>query len=789
MEAGKLQVKIETTGKQQAKSDIDEVTGSAKESSSKLEGFLSKLGSGVAKLGKAVAVGVGASATAIGAITKQAVGAYGQYEQLVGGVETLFKDSSDTVIQYANNAYKTAGMSANQYMETVTSFTASLLQGLNGDTAKTAQVADMAIQDMADNANKMGTSMEMIQNAYQGFSKQNYMMLDNLKLGYGGTKTEMERLLADAEKLTGIKYDINNLADVYNAIHVIQQELGITGTTALEASTTIEGSMNMVKASWANLLTGLADGKKEMSDLVNIFTESLNTLLNNVTPKIEQIFKVIPNVITQLVPTLVGMVVKIGPALIQSAMALISNLVALIPQFLTQAIGAFNSGFPTLVTNFGNGISKLGEAIQTNMPMIISKALDLITSFSETILQNVPRLVSIGMDFIKNIVVGLVSSLPELISKVPQIITNFADTFSLSMMTIFTKGAEIIWELIKGIVSAIPSLIASIPQIIQAIISVWNAVNWWNLGKNLINGIMNGIKSLAGSLKTGVANIFENLKQSVLNIFNNLHTQSMNIWNAVKNAITNFVTQSFSSVTNIFTNMKNGVVGIFTGIKASANSIWYGIKNTIDVVINGIKLSISNIFTGIKSFITGIFDGILGNAKATWNAIKSAIQSPIQSAVGIVKSAIDKIRGAFNFSWSLPPLKLPHISISGKFSLKPPSVPHFGISWYKKAMDEPFLLTSPTIFGMDSLGNFRAGGENGDEMIYGKENLMRDIKEASNTTESNVPILTSIYELLSVISNKLNRPIMLDGNIVGYMIDDIDSGLGDITELKLRGVR
>lgn len=260
-------------------------------------------------------------------------------------------------------------------------------------------------------------------------------------------------------------------------------------------------------------------------------------------------------------------------------------------------------------------------------------------------------------------------------------------------------------------------------------------------------------------------------------------------WTNIKNAVSKLVEDLKAKILEIWNNIKTSVINIVNNIKTSITNVWNNIKTSITNVINNISTSISSVFNGIKSFISGIFDGMLGSTKATWNAIKSAIQSPIESAIGIVKNAINKIRGAFNFTWSLPHLSLPHISISGKFSLKPPSVPHFGISWYKKAMDEPFLLTSPTIFGMDSLGNFRAGGENGDEMIYGHDSLMNDIREASGNKNLD-DILGKIYALLLVMSKNMNTQIVLDnGTLVGALLNDIDSGLGNITNMKLRGVK
>ena len=254
----------------------------------KTSSFADKLKTGLAAAAKVGVAAIGAAAAGIAALTKASVENYAEYEQLVGGVDTLFKQASDTVQQYAANAYKTAGMSANEYMNTVTSFSASLIQSLGGDTEKAAVVADQAITDMSDNANKMGTSIDMIQNAYQGFAKQNFTMLDNLKLGYGGTKEEMERLLKDAQKISGIKYDISSFADITEAIHVMQEEMGIAGTTAAEASETIEGSINSMKSAWSNLVTGLADENSDLDKLINNFVDSTATAAKNIIPRVEQ---------------------------------------------------------------------------------------------------------------------------------------------------------------------------------------------------------------------------------------------------------------------------------------------------------------------------------------------------------------------------------------------------------------------------------------------------------------------------------------------------------------------
>lgn len=329
----------------------------------KTNSFSSKLKSGLGGAAKVAAAGVAAVTTAVVGLAKKSVEAYADYEQLVGGVETLFKDNADAVIKYAENAYKTAGLSANQYMETVTSFSASLLQSLGGDTEAAASVADVAITDMADNANKMGTSMESIQNAYQGFAKANYTMLDNLKLGYGGTKEEMERLIADANRVkeaNGEMADlsIDSFADITEAIHIIQSEMGITGATAAEASSTISGSVASMKAAWQNLLTGLANGNADINTLLNDFLESVKTVGENILPVIKTAVENILQLLEENGPEMLAkgvvLIAKLGLGLIQA----IPELVARIPEIVRAIVEEFKAHGPEF-TAIGNNIIQL----------------------------------------------------------------------------------------------------------------------------------------------------------------------------------------------------------------------------------------------------------------------------------------------------------------------------------------------------------------------------------------------------------------------------------------------
>ena len=353
------------------------------QASSQVETLAGKLKGGLAtaaKVGGAAIVAAGAAAVAI---TKQAVENYGEYEQLVGGVETLFKQSADTVMGYAENAYKTAGLSANEYMNTVTSFSASLLQSLGGDTEAAAKYADMAITDMSDNANKMGTSMEMIQNAYQGFSKQNYTMLDNLKLGYGGTKEEMQRLLDDANALNAAQgnytnYTIDSYADIVDAIHTVQTEMGITGTTQLEASTTIQGSIASMKAAYDNFITGLGDENADMAELITNLLGSTVTVAENLLPVVERVLENIGVVVQEKGPEMiekfVGYAVEKLPQVIELGMKMVLAIVS--------------------------GLAK-------NLPQIVRSVLDMTATIVKTFVSSLPDIVDVGKQIVKGLWEGI----------------------------------------------------------------------------------------------------------------------------------------------------------------------------------------------------------------------------------------------------------------------------------------------------------------------------------------------------------------------------------------------
>ena len=431
---------------------------------------------------------------AIGKFVADSISSGAALEQSIGGIETLFKDSADAVKAAARDAYKTAGLSANDYMEQTTSFAASLLQSLGNNTRAAADVAQMAMTDMSDNANKMGTSMQDIQNAYQGLAKQNYTMLDNLKLGYGGTKSEMERLLADAQKLTGVKYDLNNLADIYNAIHAIQGELGITGTTAKEAETTLSGSFGALKAAAANVLGDLSLGEDMTPSLEALVDTAKTYLIGNLLPAIGNVVQGIPQVVADLAPE----ILQSGTAIIQS---LTSGFVEGVPQFL-------------------------------------SSALPALLSFTEDLRANFGQFVTAGVDLILNLAAGIVNGLPQLFAYIPDIIINLAGLINDNAPKLLACGVGLIVTLGRGLIQSVPLLVQNAGKIVEAVFSVISAFNWLDLGASLVTSIGSGVKSMGSSL----VQAFQNGFTGALQWLKSLPSQVFNIGKDVLQSFINAIT-------------------------------------------------------------------------------------------------------------------------------------------------------------------------------------------------------------------------------------------------------
>lgn len=588
--------------------EIEDAGDAADKSSGKFEKFGSVLkGIGVAM--GAVAVAAGAAAVSLG---KEVIAAYADYEQLVGGVDTLFKESSQELQNYAANAYKTAGMSANEYMETVTSFSASLIQSLGGDTEEAVKYADMAITDMSDNANKMGTDMSLIQNAYQGFAKQNYTMLDNLKLGYGGTKTEMERLLADAKAISGIEYNIDSYADVVEAIHVIQESMGIAGATAAEAEGTISGSINALQAALQNMLVGFGDANADMDMLCQNMVDALKNVITNITPVIENMVKVLPTVtgalldaFADLLPTLLETVTELFSQLLNTILTLLPQLIPAAVSAVMTIVQALIDNLPLLVDAAVQLVVSLVEGIGMALPELIPAAVQAIVTIVEGLISNLPMILDAALQLIMGLAEGLLAAIPMLIEALPSIILAIVDFVIGAIPQIIDVGIQLLTslvsalpEIIVAIVEAIPQIIegiitavlGSIPQIIQAGIDLLVALI--QALPEIITTIVAAIPEIIGSVVNALINSIPQIVQAgvtlLTSLIKNLPTIIVEIVKAVPQILAGLVSAFGKGVSQLANVGANLVKGLWQGIQSLASWLWNKVSGWISSIWDGI---------------------------------------------------------------------------------------------------------------------------------------------------------------------------------------------------------
>lgn len=496
------------------------------------ESFADKLKNGLSTAAKVGAAALTAAASGVAALTKSSIDQYAEYEQLVGGVDTLFKDASDTIQQYASNAYKTAGVSANTYMEQATAFSASLIQSLGGDTQAAAEYANQAIMDMSDNANKMGTDIESIQQTYQSLMRGNYAMLDNLKLGYGGTKSELERLVADAEELTGQALDPSKFSDVITAIHAVQENMGITGTTAKEAATTIEGSVGMMRAAWDNLLVGIANDNGDLGSLTYEFADTVETALSNILPRVKIILggigqviadmgtiiaQTLPEMISTVLPSLISAGAQLLVGLVAGIISVLPQLAASVPEIVSALYTSIVSAGPQLATAGTQLLSMFTSGIETGIPDLISRLPQIIEGILNFIAENLPSILDMGVQILTSLQDGIINSISSLVSSLPQVISAITGFIADNLPAIVNAGISVLVNLASGIVSAIPQLVAVLPQIISAIVNgIGNLMgSIVDIGENIVQGIWEGIQNMATWIKNKVTGFFSGIVDGV----------------------------------------------------------------------------------------------------------------------------------------------------------------------------------------------------------------------------------------------------------------------------------
>lgn len=653
MELFKIFGRIALKGQEETEDGLDSVAGKA-------SGVGQALLKGIGTFAKWGAAAATAAATATAALVKSAVTAYSDYEQLVGGVETLFKDSASEVQKYAANAYQTAGLSANEYMETVTGFSASLLQSLDGDTKAAAEKANVAITDMSDNANKMGTSMESIQNAYQGFAKQNYTMLDNLKLGYGGTKEEMQRLLEDAEKLSGQKFDLSSYADIVDAIHVVQTEMGITGTTAKEAATTIQGSVNMTKAAWQNLVVGIADDTQDFDVLVNNFVESVTTAGNNILPRVEIalkgvgtlveklapiIAKTVPNIVSTTLPSMIKAgtsmiralldgLLKAVPELIPCFKNIVNQLISVIvtnlPMILNAAVtiaGAIVSGLvealPDILDAGIELIQSLAQGLTNGIPTILSTAITIVSQLASTLIQNVPQIVQTGIQLLLGLVNGILQAVPQLLQELPGIITQVVNNLLSCIPMIIECGIELLTSLVDALPQIIDTIVSVLPEIISSIIEALlsHIDEIIQAGVKLLVALIDALPQIIDTICKALPQIIEAITGALLEHLDDMIYAGVDLFMAL---ITNL-----AEIKNaLASKMPEIIASIVRAIGECLGEMWEAGKRLMNKLWQGLKEVAPNIASWFKDFLHNLFIQDV-NVQVDTSSLKSSATAKI----------------------------------------------------------------------------------------------------------------------------------------------------------------
>lgn len=766
--------------------NMNESMKDATNTASKMSSVMKGIGSSAIKVGKGLAVAGAAAATAVTALVSKSVGAFADYEQLTGGVETLFgaggrsveeyaqsvgKSVSDVqgkydslmsaqnvVLENANKAYMTAGMSANEYMDTVTGFSASLISSLGGDTNKAADYANSALVDMSDNANKMGTDMESIKNAYQGFAKQNYTMLDNLKLGYGGTQEEMKRLLSDAEKLTGQRYNISSFADITQAIHAIQTQMDITGTTAKEASTTISGSWGSLKAAFQNVLVGLTTGE-------DMFDQSLDALINtavtfgqNIIPAIKGALSGVGYLIEGLAPvigeTIPPLINDLAPTLANSAVSLISSLVNGLTQNATQfseclsnmiivAVAGISTVVPQLLDAASKIVSNLMQGLTNSMPQIVNGAVTLVEGLVNGLVNNIPLLIMGAVQLVASLANGLIANLPRIIDAGVNLITGIVSASYSMMPQIIQNGMQLVVNLAVGLVRAIPQLIAALPRITGAIVKGFKSVNWFDLGLQLIKSIWEGIKSIGSEMWNGVKE------------------KTSELWGGVKNVVSEKLNNIKSAYDAHGGGLKGATFAAIEGVKEYYRTGYDAINQ-----LTGGKLGeVVNAVGEKMEVVKGKFSEAFGNVKNTvmtiFENIKNGITEKISAAVNKVKEIFGSIADKVSEVWGKIKgiIKAPKIVQKGTVSIAGVStpIPKLGLEWNAKGG----IMTRPTAFGYAN-GKVQMGGEAGAEAILPLRTFWNNLSQYIAESNKGGNTITNEIKIVINADNKTTDEIADD---------------------------
>jgi len=672
--------------------DTSEYEGEMNNAERQTQSFGSRIGKALGAIGKATTVAMGAAAAGVTAITKSATDSYADYEQLVGGIETLFGDAAQSVIQDASAAFKTAGVSANEYMETSIQSAAALINSLGGNQSEAAKLMNMSITDMADNVNKMGTSMEAVQNAYRGFSRGNYTMLDNLALGFAGTKEGMEELLKSAQKVSGVKYDISSYSDIVEAIHVVQTEMGITGTTAREAASTISGSANAMKSAWKNLLTGFGDSNADIENLVTVLIDSVETMMGNLAPVVSRVLSGIAQAITKAAPrlagSLVGMFDSVVPELLTTAASLLGSLADAIVENSDMLI---QTGFD-LVLKLIEGILGSGEKLSETVGLLIESVLTWIGEYSGVLIEGVVNimvmLAQVLIDnypiFIENmmLVISYIAealSNPETITAILTAILSIIETVGLTLIENIPVLTEIVMQVLDSIVTFITEnlplfiesalqimitlaegLLAALPQVLEKVPIIINTLTETLLsmlpvivktGVTLLTALITNLPQIINTIVDALPSIIDSIVNTVVSLVPEIVNAGVTLLTALVNNLPTIISTIVSKLPQIITSIVSGLAKMIPQIVQAGVTLLTSLVKNIPTIIATIVRQLPQIITAIVNGIIGAVPDLMnaGSQLITglWQGISNVGEWLRQKVSGFFGGVVDSIKAFF----------------------------------------------------------------------------------------------------------------------------------------------
>lgn len=768
----------------EANDALDETSKKGQQTQSKLSGALSSIGKGAVAVGKTVMTGLAVAGTAFAGLTYKALNLTGELEQNMGGSEAVFGEYAGKMQETAKNAFSNMGLSTSDFLATANKMGA-LFQGAGFSIEESSGLASDAMQRAADVASIMGIDTSAAMEAIAGAAKGNFTMMDNLGVAMNDTTLQAYALEKGINKSTS---EMTNQEKIGLAMEMFMEKTAYAAGNYAKENETLAGSLSTAKAALTNFL----DGSGDVDSLVSSFTNAANVIVNSLTEILPRLTSGLTEIVQGIIPLLPPLLEQLLPAIIDGATGLINGLVQAMPSIIStlmSALPALIDGITTIMYSLTSALPQIIQILIEALPELIPALVGGLTDMIVLLCTMLPQIIQPIIDNLPTIIITLVDALMQ---DLPRLITGAIRL----VLGIVTALPQIILALVQAmptvIASMVEGLIGAAPTLIEGFVNIWNSVN--EALDTLIYGIietvagiwrslMNFLSPILNSIKTAIVNAWNTIKTSVSNAITNLKTTLTNIWNNIKTTVSNVVNGIKTTVTNVWNNIKTSVSNVMTGIKTTVSNIWNGIKTSVSNAVNGIKNTVSNVFNGIKSTVSNV-----------WNGIKTTISNTINGARDVVQNAINAIKGFFNFSWSLPSLKLPHISITGSFSLSPLSVPKFGISWYKKAMDEPLMFTEPTLFDFNPLtGSAKGAGEAGDEVMIGKNTMLTMIQQAVAAENGAVSaklerIISLLVQFFPDMLNAMDLSFALDGRELAMaMAPAMNEELGRITVKKGRG--